>query len=56
MSKVLNLDKKRACDVSADFKAVEIRKKRCVTRISANPDGTLTIRNEVIKNKGIFPT
>jgi hypothetical protein len=43
MKEVENLDKKRVCDISADHRVVEIRRKGCVTRITANPDGTLKI-------------
>lgn len=46
MSEVTNLDRKRVCDISADERTVEIRKKDCVTRITANPDGTLCITHE----------
>jgi len=46
MSEVINLDHKRVCDVSSDKRVVEIRRKDCVTRITANPDGTLNITNE----------
>lgn len=48
MNEVQNLDKKRVCDVSTDGKVIEIRKKDCVTRITANPDGTLRITQERI--------
>ena len=46
MQKELNLDLKRVCDVSSDKKVVEIRLKDCVTKITANPDGTLNIIHE----------
>lgn len=45
---VNNLDQKRVCDISNDQRFVEIRKKDCLTRIAANPDGTLTITQERI--------
>lgn len=48
MSEVQNLDKKRVCDISADGMVVEIRRKDCVTRIFANPDGTLNVTQERI--------
>ena len=32
MSEVTNLDHKRVCDVSADARVIEIRRKDCVTR------------------------
>ena len=46
MNEVQNLDKKRVCDISADKTLIEIRKKDCVTKIKANPDGTLSITQE----------
>ena len=48
MSEVTNLNSKRVCDISIDRKVIEIRKKDCVTRITANTDGTLKIINERI--------
>lgn len=49
MSEIINLDHKRICDISCDEKIVEIRKKDCITRITANPDGTLSITHERTK-------
>lgn len=46
MNEVTNLDRKRVCDISTDGKVIEIRKKDCVTRIMANPDGTLNVTQE----------
>ncbi|MDR1532435.1 MAG: hypothetical protein LBS62_09700 [Clostridiales bacterium] len=46
MKPIVDLNKKRVCDVSADGKVVEIQRKDCVTRITANPDGTLNIIHE----------
>jgi len=46
MSEIKNLDHKRVCDVSADKRVVEIRRKDCITKITANPDGTLKITQE----------
>jgi hypothetical protein len=43
MNEIKNLDQKRVLDLSADGRIVEIRRKGCVTRITANPDGTLCI-------------
>ena len=40
---VMNLNKKRVCDLSDDKKIVQIRRGDCVTYIRANPDGTLRI-------------
>lgn len=49
MKQELNLDYKRVCDISIDLKIVEIRKKDCITRITANPDGTLNIVHKRIE-------
>lgn len=49
MREVINLDQKRICDVSADAKTIEIRRKECITRITANIDGTLNINHERVK-------
>jgi len=38
---------KRICDISSDKRIIEIRKKDCVTLITANPDGTLNITHYV---------
>ena len=46
MSEVLNLDSKRVCDISGDGKVVEIRRKDCITKIYAKPDGTLAVIQE----------
>jgi hypothetical protein len=46
MEEVNNLDHKRICDISTDGKVIEIRRKGCVTRITANPDGTLKVTQE----------
>lgn len=43
MEAVLNLDNKRVCDISMDARAIEIRRKDCITRITAKADGTLHI-------------
>lgn len=45
MEPVKNLKDKRVCDISHDRKVVEIIQKGCLTRITANPDGTLKIEN-----------
>lgn len=42
---VRNNNGKRVCDISADHKVIEIEIKGCITRITANPDGTLKIEN-----------
>jgi hypothetical protein len=43
MKVVTNLDQKRVCDQSLDKRIIEIRRKDCVTKITANQDGTLNI-------------
>jgi len=43
MSEVVNLDHKRICDLSANARIIVIRRKDCITRITANPNGTLKI-------------
>jgi len=45
MEPVRNLNNKRVCDISRDRKVVEIVQKDCLTRITANKDGTLKIEN-----------
>lgn len=40
---VINLNKKRVCDLSNDKRIAQIRRGDCVTYIGANPDGTLHI-------------
>ena len=45
MEPVKNLNDKRVCDISRDRKVVEIVQKGCLTRITANKDGTLNIEN-----------
>ena len=45
MEEIKNLDGKRVCDIAHDKKAIEIGKKDCITRITANSDGTLRITN-----------
>lgn len=45
MEEIKNLDGKRVCDIAHDKKAIEIGKKDCITRITANSDGTLIITN-----------
>ena len=46
MEEVRNASGKRVCDISADHKTIEIVIRGCVTRITANPDGTLNIENQ----------
>ena len=49
MEQVKNLDDKRVCDQSKDGKVIVIRKKGCITRITANADRTLKITHEYAK-------
>lgn len=46
--KIRDLNKKRVCDLSVDRKVVTIVRDGCKTLITANPDGTLDIKFEVI--------
>jgi len=45
IEEVRNSNGKRVCDISADKRVVVISLKGCITRITANPDGTLHIEN-----------
>lgn len=45
MEEIRNLRGKRVCDRSSDGRVIEIVQKDCLTRITANPDGTLNIEN-----------
>ena len=49
MEQVKNLDDKRVCDKSKDGKVIVIRKKDCITRITANADRTLKVTHEYVK-------
>ena len=49
MTEVRNINKKRVGDMSTDKQVFEIRLKDCITRITAQPDGTLAITHEKIK-------
>ena len=49
MEPVKNLADKRVCDISYDHKIIEIVRNGCLTRITANPDGTLNIENILFK-------
>jgi len=48
MTEVRNLKDKRVCDISDDKKVIEIVNKGCLTRITANPDGTLKVENVLL--------
>ena len=50
MTEVRNLNKKRVGDVSKDTRVFEIQIKDCVTKITANADGTLNITHERVKS------
>ena len=50
MEEVRNLNGKRVCDMSRDRKVIEIVQKGCLTRITANPDGTLKVENGPLPN------
>lgn len=43
--KILNLDKKRVCDISPDGKVAMIRKSDCVTLIYADREQRLHVRH-----------
>lgn len=45
MKEIRNLNNKRVCDISKDQKVIEIVQQGCLTRITANPDGTLKVEN-----------
>ena len=45
MDEIRNLKGKRICDMSKDHKFIEIKINGCLTRITANEDGTLNIKN-----------
>ena len=51
MEEVRNLNGKRVCDMSRDRKVIEIVQKGCLTRITANPDGTLKVENVPLPNQ-----
>lgn len=40
-----NLDGRRVCDINGEKTMIEIVNRGCVTRITANTDGTLNIEN-----------
>lgn len=45
IEEIRNYIGKRVCDLSKDHKTIIIEIKGCITRITANPDGTLNIEN-----------
>ena len=40
-----NSNGKRVCDISKDRRVIVISQKGCITQITANPDGTLSVVN-----------
>lgn len=48
MNTIRNLNGKRVCDISPDRRVVEISLKGCITRITANADGTLNVENVML--------
>ena len=51
MREVENFDEKRVCDISDDKRVIEIRRKDCITRIKANPDGTLDVTQDYVNSE-----
>ncbi len=45
---VQDLNHHRKCDISTDRKIISIVRDGCVTYITANPDGTLNVRHELL--------
>lgn len=45
MQEVRNAQGKRICDLSPDGKSIVISLKGCLTRITANPDGTFNFED-----------
>lgn len=45
MEEIRNLNGKRVCDRSEDGRVIQIVQRGCMTLITANPDGTLSIEN-----------
>lgn len=48
MTPIKDLNKHRVCDISDDQKVITIVRKDCITYITANPDGTLSIASKYI--------
>ena len=51
MKEIVNLNRKRVCDISVDNRTAIIRKKDCITKIIARADGTLEITHERVTLK-----
>lgn len=49
MKEIRNLNGKRICDMTDDGKAIVIVQKDCITKITANPDGTLVATQDKLK-------
>ena len=49
MLEVRNLDEKRVLDRSRDNKLIVIRRKDCITKITANADQTMNISHSYVK-------
>ncbi len=47
MKQVKDLNKKRVCDISDDRRTVFIRRGDCVTEVSAETDGTLSVKSRI---------
>jgi len=48
MNEFHNAAGKRVCDISSDYRIIEIKHKGYITRITANSDGTLKIINIIV--------
>lgn len=51
MNQIKNLDDKRVCDQSEDGRIIIIRRKNCITKITANMDGTLKVTQECVQSE-----
>ena len=47
MKQVRDLNLKRVCDISDDGRTVFIRRGNCVTEVSAEKDGTLSVKTKI---------
>ena len=54
MEQVKNLDDKRVCDQSKDGKVIVIRKKDCITRITANADHCLVAAHRTVGTEAAY--
>ena len=53
LEKIFNEKKKRVCDLSEDHKVAEIIRDGCLTRITADTDGTLRFTHSLISSDKI---